>query len=243
MGQPRLFTPADLSEGGAVDLDPDAANHLGRVLRARVGDPVTLFNGDGFDYAGTVAALAKGSVRVTLGARMDPGTEAPLAITLGLALSKGDRFDWAVQKATELGVAAIAPLFTTRVDVRIPTERREKRRAHWQQVAVSACEQSGRARIPAVQQPLDLDTWLETADADCKLVLHHRAPAPLASDRPRSVCLLVGPEGGLTQDEVARACAAGFAPLRLGPRVLRTETAPAVALSVLGACWGDLLDR
>lgn len=243
MRQPRLFTGSGLVEGSTVDLDAGAANHLARVLRARVGDCVTLFNGDGFDYPGTVAAVAKAAVRVTLGARIDPGNETPLAITLGLALSKGDRFDWAVQKATELGVAAIVPLFTSRVDVRIPAERRDKRRAHWQQVAVSACEQSGRAIVPAVAPPLDLDLWLEGADADCKLVLHHHAPAPLAAARPQSVCLLVGPEGGLTDDEVAQAAAAGFLPLRLGPRVLRTETAPAVALSVLGACWGDLLDR
>ena len=155
-------------------------------------------------------------------------------------MSKGDRFDWAIQKATELGVSTISPLYSTRVDFTIPKERLTKRLAHWQHIVTSACEQSGRVRIPAVNTPTSLTNWVLETVADAKLVLHCDVQnTPLPSAEPHSVALLIGPEGGLTDEEVAAAAQHHFQPWQLGPRILRTETAPVVALSVIGAQWGD----
>lgn len=240
MREIRLHTPQSLRVQDAVELDEMAANHLARVLRARLGDPVTLFNGDGFNYHGRVTDIAKRRVIVTLESQSNPENESPLASHLGLCLSKGERFDWAIQKATELGVTEITPLFSERVDVKLPSDRLARKLGHWQQVVVSACEQCARATVPTVHTPTGLHEWVSQVSADAKLVLHHHQPAPLQAQNPRSVALLVGPEGGLSEPEVSLAEAAGFDRLRLGPRVLRTETAPAVALSVMGALWGDL---
>ena len=158
-----------------------------------------------------------------------------------MCLSKGDRFDWAIQKATELGVSAISPLYSARVDFTVPPERLARRLAHWQQIVSSACEQSGRVRIPTVNAPTSLTSWVSEAVADVKLVLHCDVhSAPLLAAKPQSVALLIGPEGGLTDEEVAAAEQHHFQPWQLGPRILRTETAPVVALSVIGAQWGDM---
>jgi 16S rRNA (uracil1498-N3)-methyltransferase len=221
------------------------AQHLGRVLRARAGEHITLFNGNGQEFAATVVAVSKREVTVDIGAASSPQTESLVHTTLGLCLSKGDRFDWAIQKATELGVGAIAPLYSERVDFSIPPDRIEKRIAHWQQIAISACEQCGRIRIPAVSSPQTLQHWVQDVGAEQKWVLHC-----VDTDSTRSVgdggapdhaALLIGPEGGLTDQEVALACESGFEVLRLGPRVLRTETAPVVALSALSVKWGEML--
>lgn len=237
----RFFTKQALEPGSDIALEAAISRHLGRVLRARVGDAVTLFNGDGHNYTASVTLSSKDAVTVHIQQRDPCHTESPIEVTLGLALSKGDRFDWAVQKATELGVSAIAPLYTERVDFQIPENRVSRRTEHWQQIVISACEQSGRARIPDVLSPQTLESWCKQIGADEKYVLD------LASDNqnpssapPSSIALLVGPEGGLTSGEIGVAMQLGFRRLQLGPRVLRTETAPVVALSVLGARWGDL---
>jgi 16S rRNA (uracil1498-N3)-methyltransferase len=221
------------------------AQHLGRVLRARAGEHITLFNGNGQEFAAAVVAVSKREVTVNIGAASSPQTESLVHTALGLCLSKGDRFDWAIQKATELGVGAIAPLYSERVDFSIPPDRIEKRIAHWQQIAISACEQCGRVRIPAVSSPQTLQHWVQDVGAEQKWVLHC-----VDTDSTRSVgdggapdhaALLIGPEGGLTDQEVALACESGFEVLRLGPRVMRTETAPVVALSALSVKWGEML--
>lgn len=236
----RVYTSTPLTAGQSLALDTPASNHLARVLRARVGDSVTAFNGDGYDYRGTISEITKLTVVVALTEVLAPVAESPLDITLGLAISKGDRFDWAIQKATELGVTRIVPLLTERVDVKLSGERSEKKQRHWQGVVISACEQCGRATVPEVAPVQALRSWLATVDAACKLVLHHHNVAPLTGSAPPSIALLIGPEGGLSEADLEAAFAGGFAPLRLGPRVLRTETAPAVALAVLGYAWGDL---
>ena len=241
MRTPRLFSDQPLLVGTEVVLEGSAAQYLGKVLRARVGDSVILFDGQGQQGTATIKAIAKHSVSAQLDTITTPQTESSLQTHLGLCLSKGDRFDWAIQKATELGVGSISPLYSTRVDFTVPPERLAKRLSHWQHIVTSACEQSGRVRIPTVNAPTSLTHWVSETLADLKLVLHCdvHSTSPLAA-KPQSVALLIGPEGGLTDEEVATAERHHFQPWQLGPRILRTETAPVVALSVIGAQWGDM---
>ena len=245
MRNPRLFTDQPLTPGDQVVLKGNVAQHLGRVLRARSGDHIALFNDDGQEFAAQVLSVSKGEVSVAVGAAATPHTESAVYTTLGLCLSKGDRFDWAIQKATELGVGAIAPLQSERVDFSIPTDRMEKRIAHWHQIAISACEQCGRVKVPSITPPQPLVSWVENVSAEQKWVLHcadntDAYASAVTQGTPRDAALLIGPEGGLTDQEFAAASAEGFQLLQLGPRVLRTETAPAVALSVLGVLWGEM---
>ena len=244
MRSPRLFTDQPLTPGDQVVLEGTVARHLGNVLRARAGEQIALFNGDGREFAAKVLSVSKREVIVDIGAAATPQTESPVHTTLGLCLSKGDRFDWAIQKATELGVGAVTPLYSERVDFSIPPDRIEKRVAHWRQIAISACEQCGRVSIPAVSSPQPLEQWVQSVAAEQKWVLHcndHGATRSGASkEAPADAALLIGPEGGLTDQEITRACENSFGVLRLGPRVLRTETAPVVALSALSVYWGEM---
>lgn len=236
----RVHSHSDLTVGHQVVLDERASHHLARVLRVKVGEAVTVFNGDGYNYLSVVSSITKAEVTVDLLSKEDPSNESPLTTHLGLAVSKGDRFEWAIKKATELGVAKISPILSQRVDVRLAPERWKKKQDHWQQIVISACEQSGRAMVPEVHTPQLLVGWVEAADEDCKFCLHPGLSNTLPTTAPSSITLLIGPEGGLSNDEVALASEHGFLGLNLGPRILRTETAPLVALSVVGAQWGDL---
>ena len=245
MRNPRLFIDQSLTAGDRVVLKGNVAQHLGRVLRARAGDHIALFNGDGQEFTATVVNVSKREVSVHIGEAHFPSTESQVHTMLGLCLSKGDRFDWGIQKATELGVGTIIPLQSERVDFAIPTDRIEKRVAHWQQIAVSACEQCGRVKVPSITPPQSLVSWVENVSAEQKWVLHCAddtgASAPAVTEgAPQDAALLIGPEGGLTDQEFAAASAEGFELLQLGPRVLRTETAPAAALSVLSVFWGEM---
>ena len=245
MRAPRFFTKQPLTSGAGIALQGNAAQHLGRVIRARVGDTVTLFNGDGREFAATINELGKREILLTLGEASSPITESAVHTVLGLCLSKGDRFDWAVQKATELGVGSIAPLVSDQVDFSIPENRLAKRVNHWQQVAISASEQCGRVKVPSVTSPVPLVNWVKTEATAEKWVLHCTdvgdAELPLpASSSPSDAALLIGPEGGLTNEEVAIAVEHGFSLLQLGPRILRTETAPVVALTALSIRWGEI---
>lgn len=206
------------------------------------GDALILFNGDGCEYAATIASVDRKSVQIAIGAAASVDNESPLKIHLGIAVSKGERMDWVIQKATELGVAQITPLQSERVDVRLRGEREEKKLAHWRGIAIAACEQCRRNRIPVIDDVQPLAAWVAETRAEKKFVLHHRSDAALSAEpiAPRSVALLIGPEGGLGDSEIALAERAGFASLRLGPRVLRTETAPLAAIGVLQFLWGDL---
>lgn len=236
----RVHSQSDLSVGQSAVLDERSSHHLARVLRVKVDDAVTVFNGDGFNYSARVSAVAKTTVTVDLLTKEDASNESPLSTYLGLAVSKGDRFEWAIKKATELGVSSISPILSQRVDVRLSPERWKKKQDHWQQIVISACEQSGRAVVPEVHPPQPLGNWVEAAEADQKFCLHPDLSNVLPATPPSSVSLLVGPEGGLSDDEVTLASHCGFLGLNLGPRILRTETAPLVALSVVGTQWGDL---
>jgi len=242
MRLPRIYTAQGLGSGITLSLAPEPSRHIARVLRMGVGDALVLFDGSGGEYPADILAIGKKQVEVRTGNHRATECESPLHIHLGIAISRGERMDWIVQKSTELGVGAISPLFTEHTGVKLAGERAEKKIEHWRQVAISACEQCGRNRLPAVHHPLPLGHWTESTEAERKFVLHHRAsesPPGVGRD-PSTVALLVGPEGGLSEEEIAAAERAGFASLRLGPRVLRTETAPLAAIALLQSYWGDM---
>ncbi|MBI4988442.1 MAG: 16S rRNA (uracil(1498)-N(3))-methyltransferase [Rhodocyclales bacterium] len=243
MMNPRFFCPQSLAPNSLAELPSAAAHHALRVLRLSVGDAVTLFNGEGGEYPGQIAEAGR-AVRVQLGDWHAVERESPLELTLAQALPSGDKMDFVVQKAVELGVARIQPLLASRSVVRLAGERAGRRIAHLRQVAVAACEQCGRNRVPEIAPILDLRQWLGRLPHDngvCRLML-----SPHAGRRPRELVgeggfiLLVGPEGGLGEEEAATARAAGFTDLSLGPRILRTETAGLAALAALGALHGDI---
>lgn len=240
----RTYLDAPLAAGARVALPDAAAAHLLRVLRLGAGDACVLFNGDGRDYDARIVATTKKAAEVQIVSAKDVATESPLRITLAQALARGDKMDWILQKATELGVAAIAPILTERTEVRLGGERADRRLVHWRGVVASACEQCGRARLPAVGDPSPLADWVAALPADaCRLALDPEGePAartvPLAGDAP--VVLAIGPEGGFSERDLATLRAAGFRGLRLGPRILRTETAGLAAIAALQALHGDL---
>lgn len=242
MSSPRFYIPVALAAQTSLALPEAAAHHAARVLRLRGGDAVTLFDGSGGEYAARITAIGKHDVTVAIG-RHDPvERESPLAVTLVQALSSGERMDLTVQKAVELGVRRIVPVESERGVVRLKGERAARRVAHWQQVAVSACEQCGRNRIPGVEAILPLAAWLAAESRAVPRWLLLPGADTALRDLPRPpgpVELLVGPEGGLTDAEADAARRAGYRPVRLGPRVLRTETAAPALLAAMQALWGD----
>lgn len=239
---PRLYSPTPLLDNAQHVLEEQAAHYLTRVLRRAPGDPLVLFDGSGGEFPASIVAVQRQRVALQLGARQAVERESPLRCHLGLGMSRGERMDWAIQKATELGVASITPLQTEHCELKLGGERAHKKRAHWQLIAISACEQCGRNRIPEVAAITALADWLDAVDTELALVCT-AAGAPCSgfgAAAPASVTVLIGPEGGLSEPEVTRAMQRDFAALTLGPRILRTETAPVVALSLLQALWGDL---
>jgi len=239
----RVYCDAALVAGTEVALPSSAANHVARVLRLRTGAPLVAFDGSGRDYRCEILAVEGKRVRVRVGESAVGRRESPLAVTLVQAVSRGERMDLTLQKATELGVCAVVPVFSTRSVVRLDERQAAAKLRHWQAVVTSACEQCGRSVLPRVHAPLDLGRYLAESPRDgLRLVPSPGAPESLAglADKPERVELLVGPEGGFEESELLSAERAGFRPVRLGPRVLRTETAGMVALAVLQALWGDL---
>jgi len=185
----RVYSSSPLTSGQVCGLDEHASHHLARVLRAKVGTQVSVFNGDGHDYLGHVDAVSKQHVTVNITSVKSLHTESTLHTCLALAVSKGDRFDWAIKKATELGVTSIVPILSQRVDVRLSPERWLKKRAHWQQAVISACEQSGRAVIPEVVSPEPLASWVAGVEADCKYLLDPSLDSEETSTTPESVAI------------------------------------------------------
>ncbi|MBA6413552.1 16S rRNA (uracil(1498)-N(3))-methyltransferase [Parahaliea sp. F7430] len=238
---PRFYSSQVLEPQRELTLEPGPSAHIARVLRMTLGQPLRLFDGEGKEFSASIVALDKRAVTVSLETELERDVESPLAIELGIGISRGDRMDWVLQKATELGVTRVVPLFTERTEVKLKGERAQKKQQHWQQVIISACEQCGRNRLPALELPTDVNQWLQHCQAERRFVLHHRGTAADSGcPAPTSVALAVGPEGGLSAVEIEAAQALGFEPLTLGPRVLRTETAPLAAIAILQARWGDM---
>ncbi|MBT8081495.1 MAG: 16S rRNA (uracil(1498)-N(3))-methyltransferase [Gammaproteobacteria bacterium] len=239
----RLLVSGNLFNGSEVVLDGERARYLGRVLRLRVGDDITVFNGEGPAWSASVAAMTKNTTTLRIGEETVGGCESPLKAHLVQGISRGERMDYVVQKATELGVKRITPVLTEYSVVKLDESRAAKRRDHWTQVAASACEQSGRTRLPLIDAPLHLGDWFgnRSAAADVDLILAPGATSPLARvPAPEAkVCILIGPEGGFSASECDDARIAGFTAVSLGPRILRTETAAAAALAVMQSLWGD----
>jgi len=238
----RVFVEGPLGSGARVRLTGSAAAHVSRVLRLRPEDALTLFNGTGGEFAATIVGITKEAVTVVVGEARPAERESPLALTLAQGISRGERMDLVVQKATELGVTTLAPLITERSVVRLDAAQAARRSEHWRAIALAACEQSGRNRPPRLLPPATLGEFLHSGGAATRLLLAPGAAVRLAEiPRPAGeVQVLIGPEGGLTQQEQARAHAAGFLGVRVGPRVLRTETAAIAALALLQREFGDL---
>lgn len=239
----RIHVDLPLAIDAELALPAQAGEHVTRVLRQVVGDHLNLFNGDGCDYTAGIVSVAKREVMVRIESRLPLNNESPLKLTLAQGVARGEKMDLIVQKATELGVACIVPLLTERSEVKLDAGRAEKRLAHWRAVAASACEQSGRASLPHITATQPLAAWLDNLDQDDALRL---ALLPEAKTSARELqfgvsegLLVVGPEGGLGDRDIAALSAAGFVGLRLGPRILRTETAGLAALAALQALHGD----
>lgn len=240
----RLYVDARLSTGAEVTLGEEGARYLGRVLRLRAGDTVNVFNGEDGEWSATISRFGKDRVTLSLRDAVANSGESELQIHLVQGISRGERMDFVVQKATELGVARISPVLTDHGVVKLAGQRAEKRRVHWQRVAESACEQSGRVRPPAIDSPLPLNDWLgaHRATSTTDVILRPGANKPLAAfDAPvDGLCLLIGPEGGFSDREYEDAKLARFEEVGLGPRILRTETAAVAAIAIAQSRWGDL---
>lgn len=235
----RIHTNQSLAADSEVMLDGQTAHYLGKVLRLSAGAQVTLFNGNGHEYSATVAHMDRKACSVRIDGMVTPATESALHTVLGLGVSRGERMDYAIQKSTELGVTEIVPLFTEHCEVRLDAERQQKRLEHWRQVAISACEQSGRVKVPVIRAITTLATWVQSSPAELCLLFDPDQDSHLPASRPAAgVALLTGPEGGLSADEINAAHRGGFVGIALGPRILRTETAPVAALAVLQYLWG-----
>lgn len=241
MREIRIYHPAPLADGQETELGDDAANHVVRVLRMNAGAMLTLFCGDNKEYAAQIIDAGKRTVRVKILSTQMSDKESPLPIHLAQAISRGEKMDYTIQKAVELGVASITPLFTERCGVKLADDRLDKRLEHWQSVASSACEQSGRNYVPKVLASDTLSHWLTQALPGTRLTLDPLGQHSLSDLPPPTspIVLLIGPEGGLSPAEISAASAAGFQGLRLGPRILRTETAALAIIAGLQARFGD----
>jgi 16S rRNA (uracil1498-N3)-methyltransferase len=240
---PRFYCPPPLPENGLFELPPDAAHHASRVLRLREDDTVYIFDGIGNERCGKVAEIGGKRVVISNITVINNDRESPLKVLLAQALSSSEKMDWVIQKATELGVTEIQPIDTERSVARLTAERIEKRLEHWQQVVISACEQCGRNTLPQIHAPLDIMVWLQQMQKapDVKFILLPQGTVSLHKQtKPQGrVTLLIGAEGGFTQAESDTALRCGFTPIRMGARVLRTETAAIAGLAALQTLWGD----
>lgn len=249
---PRIFLASDLhaafSNDKPVDFDETSRRHTAQVLRLKSGAAVILFDGRGGEFEAILTEVSKRRVAAQLSAFVDRCVESPLTVTLIQALSRGERMDMTLQKATELGVKQVVPVITERCGVHLPEDRQEKRRQHWQGIVTAACQQSGRTRLPTIAEIQTLSTCLQNTPAgdELRLTLDPAAEQRLGQiaehheTAPGRITLLIGPEGGLTANEIRLAQHHGFVTVALGPRILRTETAGMTAIAVLQALWGDL---
>ncbi len=249
MSTPRFYCNSTISNslsiGSEIELSESAATHATRALRLNVGDDIVLFNGDGNDYPAQLTIVKKNEVIAKISGLIPVNNEAPISIHLAQAISSGDRMDFTIQKAVEMGVASIQPIASQRSVVKLTGDRAEKRITHWQNVVISACEQCGRATVPVVKAPLSLSQWLASIKpTDMMITLAPNAAVSLKNLPPpkTDIHLLVGAEGGLTDDEIKLSAQQGFTAVRLGKRILRTETAPLAAIAAMQTLWGDFCE-
>jgi 16S rRNA (uracil1498-N3)-methyltransferase len=238
----RVYVDAALTSDSIVELPPDTASHLSKVLRLRIGDEIILFSGDGREFIGAIESVRGSRVSASVRRSAAVDRESPFAVTLVQCVPRGDRMDFIVQKATELGVTRVVPVLSQRSVVRLDAAQAESKAAHWRAVAVNACEQCGRNRVPIIEAPSPLVSYLgHSAPTSARLVLEPEAvPNAVLVDPIAAVEIAVGPEGGFAADELDAFRIAGFARVRLGPRILRTETAAIAALTWLQTRFGDL---
>lgn len=239
---PRIYHPFLLNAHSEITLSEDAANHVGRVLRMQPGQHIQLFDGSNQTFNASITAVDKKSVRVQLAEGELADNESPLNLHLGQVISRGEKMEFTIQKSIELGVNTITPLFSERCGVKLDGERLAKKLQQWQKIAIAACEQCGRNRVPEIREAMPLEQWCSEQDDSLKLNLHPRAShsintLPLPVERVR---LLIGPEGGLSAEEIAMTTGYGFTDILLGPRVLRTETTALTAITALQVRFGDL---
>lgn len=241
MRTPRFYTAQPLTAGQSVQLELAASHHLLRVLRIQSGEQVLLFNGDGQEYQAVLEASEGKLARLAVTSAAQPQRESALHISLGQGISRGERMDLVIQKAVELGVNNITPLWTRRSQVQLSGKRLDKRLCHWRGIAQAACEQSGRVYVPELLAAIDLNEWLKTTPRDTvRMVLDPESDTTLHElKRSKRVQVLIGPEGGFEKQEVETAVTAGFQRIRLGARILRTETAALATLAALQTLWGD----
>ncbi|TYB01520.1 16S rRNA (uracil(1498)-N(3))-methyltransferase [Aggregatibacter actinomycetemcomitans] len=243
MRVPRIYHPIPLNQHTTCVLSEDGANHVGRVLRMRAGDQLELFDGSNHIYQAVITAVAKKSVEVDILSRQFDDRESPLAIHLGQVISRGERMEFTIQKSVELGVNVITPLWSERCGVKLDGERMDKKIQQWQKIAIAACEQCGRNKIPEIRPLMKLQQWCAEPNDALKLNLHPRARYSIRTlpEIPAAgVRLLIGSEGGLSPQEIAQTEQQGFVDVLLGKRVLRTETAAMAAITALQVCFGDL---
>ena len=243
MSNLRFYNPTNLVIGATIKLSDNAATHATRVLRLEVSDEIVLFNGDGNDYTCAIISIKKTEALVIVKSLLPMTNESPLNITLLQGISSGDRMDYTIQKAVELGVTAIVPIITTRSVVKLSNERAEKRLEHWQNVVHAACEQSGRAFVPKVAATISLSAWLaNNPPVNSTRILLNPIGALRLAELPKPtghIALLIGAEGGLSQTEIDAALSQSFQSVILGARILRTETAALVAIAAMQTLWGD----
>jgi 16S rRNA (uracil1498-N3)-methyltransferase len=238
----RIYINQKLPIDSIIELDNAAANHVINVLRMNIGEQIILFNGDGKEYSANITEISKKKINLKILDAIEKNLESPLKIHLGQGIAKGEKMDLIIQKAVELGVTEITPLITARCNVHFKADRLEKKIEHWQKVVISACEQCGRNFIPTINPPQKIADWIGNNQSDLALILSPYAEQSLANlaAKPTNISILIGPEGGLTAEEVELAKRYNFLAVKLGPRILRTETAGLVVLSILQAKWGDL---
>jgi len=235
----RFYTPINLAIDATMELPPEAAHHCTQVLRYKVDDPLTLFNGDGFNYSATISEINKKQCSVKISEKKNPKNESPLKIHLLQGIARGDKMEFIIQKAVELGVTEITPVFTQRSNVRLDEKRLEKKRLHWNKTIISACEQSGRAIIPKLNMAVPLNQIKKLDFAS--IYLEPEATKCFSSLEPAGqVNIVIGPEGGFSDDDLSHLNRIGFDGVRIGPRILRTETAGLSAVSILQSHFGDL---
>jgi len=239
---PRIYHPSTLKNEQTISLTDDVANHVGRVLRMSIGDKLELFDGSNTIFDAEIIAVSKKSVNVKINQSQFSDKESPLHLHLGQVISRGEKMEFTIQKSVELGVNVITPLLSERCGVKLDAERMNKKRQQWQKIAIAACEQCGRNQIPVINEVQSLEFWCMETDNGLKLNLHPRATHSINTlpDDIKQIRLLIGPEGGLSAQEIEMTAHYGFTDILLGPRVLRTETAALTAITALQTRFGDL---